>query len=75
MTEEGLKDIDRNLEKEHYSVKERFQEVMDCMNMMKKGEMEEEREKTEESEEEEEEQMAGARGHDMNKWQENDIRK
>eukprot|EP00972_Heterocapsa_arctica_P095054 14019651-Heterocapsa_arctica.AAC.1 len=48
---------------------------MDGMNNLKKGEKEEERAKTEESEEEEEEQLPGARGHDMYKWQENDVRK
>eukprot|EP00972_Heterocapsa_arctica_P082696 12184851-Heterocapsa_arctica.AAC.1 len=48
---------------------------MDCMKKIKKGEKEEERAKTEESEEEEEEQLPGARGHDMNKWQESDVRK
>eukprot|EP00972_Heterocapsa_arctica_P093910 13850803-Heterocapsa_arctica.AAC.1 len=66
MTEEGLKDIDKNLGREHNCVKERFQDVMDCVDKMKKGEMEEERARTEESDEEEEEQMPGARGHDMN---------
>eukprot|EP00972_Heterocapsa_arctica_P035308 5195415-Heterocapsa_arctica.AAC.1 len=75
MTEEGLKDIDKSLEREHYSVRDRFQDVMDCMDKMKRGEMEEERTKTEGSEEEEEELMTGAIDHDMNKWQESDIRK
>eukprot|EP00972_Heterocapsa_arctica_P016533 2439426-Heterocapsa_arctica.AAC.1 len=70
MTEVYFKDIDNNIDTEHYYTKEKFQEVMEYMRKMKKSEMEEERTKTEESDEEEEEEMTGARGHGMTKRQE-----
>eukprot|EP00972_Heterocapsa_arctica_P031371 4620651-Heterocapsa_arctica.AAC.1 len=58
MTEIGLRDIDKNIDTEHYyRNKEKFMQIMESMNKMgkmKKGKMEEERAKTEESEEEEE---------------------
>eukprot|EP00972_Heterocapsa_arctica_P009351 1377181-Heterocapsa_arctica.AAC.1 len=82
MTEVCFKDTDKSKDTEHYSIKERFQEVMDYVKKMKNVGMDymkkkmkevmyymkkEVTTKTEESEEEEEEEMTGARNHDMTK--------
>eukprot|EP00972_Heterocapsa_arctica_P057402 8471190-Heterocapsa_arctica.AAC.1 len=77
MSEIYFKDIDKQLEQEHFSIKDRLQTMFRYMKKGKDIRSEERGPKTEESSSEEKmaEEMTGAKKNDMSNKEENDCRK